>query len=240
MSSKRLAYLLTVLIVCGFIATGTAQGQTFGTVLISGTITNPDGTPAAGLEVRAETIPFAPDILAPLTFTSRNDGTFSLASQRGAAKISVGDIIKLTVTNADGDVVGEERLTITDDTNTTFAGNAVIIKDIDIPLRESGIDVGLDPPALDADGTATSAITITVFDDGNRCHRRYSHRFTVNKGTASAVTPKGNGVYTATYTAPLLDLTIPDVANITASFSHDRSRKNGTTPVATGADNRYG
>ena len=34
MSSKRLAYLLTVLIVCGFIATGTAQGQTFGTVLI--------------------------------------------------------------------------------------------------------------------------------------------------------------------------------------------------------------
>ena len=80
MSSKRLAYLLTVLIVCGFIATGTAQGQTFGTVLIGGTITNPDGTPAAGLEVRAETVPFAPDILASLTFTSRNDGTFSIAS----------------------------------------------------------------------------------------------------------------------------------------------------------------
>ena len=216
MSSKRLAYLLTVLIVCGFIATGTAQGQTFGTVLISGTITNPDGTPAAGLEVRAETIPFAPDILAPLTFTSRNDGTFSLASQRGAAKISVGDIIKLTVTNADGDVVGEERLTITDDTNTTFAGNAVIIKDIDIPLRESGIDVGLDPAALDADGTATSAITITVFDEGTGVTGD-TVTVTVNKGTASAVTPKGNGVYTATYTAPLLDLTIPDVVNITAS-----------------------
>ena len=217
MSSKRLAYLLTVLVVCGFIATGTAQGQTFGTVLISGTITNPDGTPAAGLEVRAETIPFAPDILAPLTFTSRNDGTFSLASQRGTAKISVGDIIKLTVTNADGDVVGEERLTITDDANTTFAGNAVIIKDIDIPLRESGIDVGLDPAALYADGTATSAITVTVLDDGTGVTGDTITLSAGSKGTIDATaTEVGNGVYTVTYTAPLLDLTIPDVVNITA------------------------
>ena len=51
------------------------------------------------------------------------------------------------------------------------------------------------------DGTGVTGDTVTV---------------TVNKGTVSAVTPKGNGVYTATYTAPLLDLTIPDVLNITA------------------------
>ena len=218
MSSKKLAYLLTVLIVCGFIATGTAQGQTFGTVLISGTITNPDGTPATGFEVRAETVPFAPDILAPLTFTSRNDGTFSIASQRGAAKITVGDIIKLTVTNASGDVVGEVRLTIADDANTTFAGNTVIIKDIDIQLRESGIDVKLDPAALYADGTATSAIRVTVLDDGTGVTGDTITLSAGNKGTIDATaTEVGNGVYTATYTAPLLDLTIPDVVNITAS-----------------------
>ena len=218
MSSKKLAYLLTVLIVCGFIATGTAQGQTFGTVLIGGTITNPDGTPAAGFEVRAETVPFAPDILAPLTFTSRNDGTFSIASLRGAAKITVGDIIKLTVTNASGDVVGEVRLTIAEDANTTFAGNTVIIKDIDIQLRESGIDVKLDPAALYADGTAMSAIRVTVLDDGTGVTGDTITLSAGNKGTlAATATEVGNGVYTATYTAPLLDLTIPDVVNITAS-----------------------
>ena len=215
MSSKKLAYLLTVLIVCGFIATGAAQGQTFGTVLISGTITNPDGTPAAGLEVRAETVPFAPDILAPLTFTSRSDGTFSIASTRGAAKITVGDIIKLTVTNASGDVVGEVRLTIAEDASTTFAGNAVIIKGIDIQLRESGIDVDLDPAALYANGTDEATITVTVLDDGTGVTGD-TITISASKGTVGVVTEAGNGVYTATYTAPLLDLTIPDILNITA------------------------
>ena len=215
MSSKRLAYLLTVLIVCGFIATSTAQGQTFGTVLISGTITNPDGTPGAGLEVRAETIPFAPEALEPLTAPSRDDGTFTIASNRGAAKISVGDIIKLTVTNADGDVVAEERLTIADDANTTFAGNTVIIKDINIQLRESGIDVDLEPAALYANGTDEATITVTVLDDGVGVTGD-TIAISANKGTVGVVTEVGNGVYTATYTAPLLDLTIPDILNITA------------------------
>ncbi len=214
MSSKKLAYLLTVLIVCGFIATGTAQGQTFGTVLISGTITNPDGTPAVGLEVRAEIVPFNPDALESLTFTSRNDGTFSIASTRGAAKITVGDIIKLTVTNASSDVVGEVRLTIADDANTTFAGNAVIIKGIDIQLRESGIDVDLDPAALYANGTDEATITVTVLDDGTGVTGD-TITISASKGTVGVVTEVGNGVYTATYTAPLLDLTIPDILNIT-------------------------
>ena len=83
-------------------------------------------------------------------------------------------------------------------------------------MRESGIDVGLDPPALDADGTATSAITITVFDEGTGVTGD-TVTVLISKGTVSAVTPEGNGVYTATYTTPLLDLTIPDVVNITAS-----------------------
>ena len=212
MSSKKLAYLLTVLIVCGFVATSTAQGQDFGTVLISGTITNPDGTPAAGLQISAETIPFTPDIFR--TTTSRDNGTFTVFSAIDAArgKLSIGDTIKLTLTNADGDIVGEERLTIAAD---DVVGNTAIIKDIDIQLRESGIDVDLDPAALDANGTDEATITVTVLDDGTGVTGD-TITISASKGTVGVVTEAGNGVYTATYTAPLLDLTLPDILNITA------------------------
>ena len=214
MSSKKLAYLLTVLMVCGFVATGTAQGQTFSTLLISGKVTNPDGTDAAGLEVKAETVPAVP-VLKPWTATSRDDGTFTVASERGAAQISAGDMIRLTVTNADGDTVGQMNLTIVEDANTTFAGNTVIINDINIQLRDSGIDIELDPAAPYADGGATSTITVTVLDGGIGVTGDMIE-ITANKGAVGDVTEVGGGVYTATYTTPLLDLVIPDVLSITA------------------------
>ena len=214
MSSKKLAYLLTVLMVCGFVLTGTAQGQTFSTLLISGKVTNPDGTDAAGLEVKAETVPAVP-VLKPWTATSRDDGTFTVASERGAAQISAGDMIRLTVTNADGDTVGQLTLTIVEDANTTFAGNTVIISNINIQLRDSGIDIELNPAAPYADGGATSTITVTVLDGGIGVT---GDTITIipTKGAVGDVTEVGDGVYTATYTAPLLDLVIPDVLSITA------------------------
>ena len=47
MSSKKFICLFMVAIVCGFIAGGIAHGQSTDSFRIEGTVTNPDGTPAA-------------------------------------------------------------------------------------------------------------------------------------------------------------------------------------------------
>ena len=229
MSSKKLAYLLTVLMVCGLIAGGTAYGQqqTFGTLLISGTVTNPDGTAAAGLEVKAETVP-AVSVLKPWTATSRNDGTFTIASERGAAQISAGDMIKLTVTNADRNTVGEMSLTIEENANTTFAGNTVIIKNINIQLRDSGIDVKLEPRAPHGNGTE-STITVTVVDEGTGVTGD-EITITADIGAVGDVTEVGNGEYTATYTSPPIPGNLPASLTITA-----RSVKTGLEGSLTAA-----
>ena len=212
MSSKKLVYLLTVLIVCGFMATGTAQGQTFGTVIIKGSITNPDGTPAAGLDIEA-----APAGIFG-TATSRDDGTFSVFSARGAAqgKLSVGDTITLTVRNANGDILATEGLPIE---AADIAGNTLIIDGVEIQLRDSGIVVELDPAAPYGNGTDETTITVTVIDEGTGVTGDTVTIDSAGTGTVGEVTEVGNGVYTATYTTPIILGEIPAFLTITARSS---------------------
>ncbi len=211
MSSKKLAYLLTVLIVCGFIATGTAHGQAFGTVIIKGTVTNPDGTAAAGLRIDAE-----PQGIFQSS-VSRDNGTFTVSTPRGAAqgKLSIGDTITLTVRNVDNNIVATERITIA---AADLAGNTVII-DVAIQLRDSGIDISLDPATPYGSGTNETTVTVTVIDEGTGVTGDTVTIDSAGTGTVGAVTEVGNGVYTATYTTPIILGEIPASLTITARSS---------------------
>ena len=61
MSSKKFVYLLMMLaIVCGFIASDAAHGQSTGSLSFKGTVMEADGTPAPGYAITGETVPANP------------------------------------------------------------------------------------------------------------------------------------------------------------------------------------
>ena len=73
MSSKKFVYLLmTVAIVCGFIAVAPPT-DSLPLVSFKGTVLNDDGTPAPGYAISGETGQYR---LIPLAITSRADGTY--------------------------------------------------------------------------------------------------------------------------------------------------------------------
>ncbi len=200
MSNKKLVYFLMVSLVYGLIAGGVAHGQSTGTFTIEGTVMNAAGEPAAGLQIEADTISeFIP-------YTSRDNGAYVLGFLSFTnAQISVGDQIRITATDSDGSEVGRTTYTVTAaDVN---ANNATV----DITL--SVISVEPNPSVLPADGVSTSTITIMVQEDGNPVTGD-TVMVSADKGDVTEATEGENGVYTATYTAPSLALTAPDVAQL--------------------------
>ena len=214
MSSKKLAYLFMVSIVCGFVVAGTAHGQSNSIFNIEGTIENSDGMPAAGLAVKGERISLT-DADPEQTITG-DDGSYKLLFiglpiplPGFAPEISVGEQIEITVSDG-GVVVHSETVTVTvAHIESAFAGTTVNITLTDF-------DVEAAPDELLADGTSTSEITVTVGAGVTE-----TPTISVDKGTIGAVTPQGNGVYTVTYTAPSLVITFPpvDIARITATLA---------------------
>ena len=108
------------------------------------------------------------------------------------------------------------------------------MKDFDIVL--SGLNVDADPSSIPADGSTTSTITVTV-RAGSEGVTGDTIALSVDKGAVDATaTEVGNGVYTATYTAPSLVLLGPDTANISVSSTAtelDESVPILLTPVPT-------
>ena len=209
MSSKKFVCFFMVAIVCGLIMGGTAYGQSTGSLAIKGTVTNPDGTPAAGYTMTGSTVPANP----AATFVgtpSRADGTYAIAVFGVGLVLNVGDVIQVTATDPQGKAASvTHTLTAADVTN--------VVVNLDIILG-AGVDVTSSESQLPADGTSTSTITITVMESGTGVtNDTITLTVPANKGSVSAVTETGNGVYTATYTAPRLALVIPDVAQITAN-----------------------
>ena len=214
MSSKKLVYLLMVSIVCGFIVAGTAHGQSSSTFIIEGTVTNSDETPAAGLAVRGERISLTD--ADPVEIITRDDGSYKLLFlglgiplPGFSPEISVGEQIEITVSDG-GTVVHSEVHTVTAaEIEAAFAGTT-----INITLTD--IDVKADPDELYADGTSNSTIIVTV---GGGVTEKPT--ITVDKGTLGDITDEGDGVYTATYTAPSLAITFPpiDTAQISAALT---------------------
>ena len=214
MSSKKLAYLFMVSIVCGFIVAGTAHGQSSSIFNIEGTIENSDGTPAAGLAVSGERITLTG--VEPEQIITGDDGSYKLLFiglpiplPGFAPEINVGEQIEITVSDG-GVVVHSETVTVTAaHIESAFTGTTVNIALTDF-------DVEAAPDELLADGTSTAKITVTVGAGVTE-----TPTISADKGTIGAVTPQGNGVYTATYTAPSLVITFPpvDIARITATLA---------------------
>ena len=217
MSSKKLAYLFMVLIVCGFVVAGTAHGQSSSVFNIEGTIENNDGTPAAGLAVSGERISLTdadPDA-DPVETTTEDDGSYKVLFIGGVPlrgfgpEINVGEQIEITVSDG-GVVVHSETVTVTAaHIESAFAGTTVNITLTDF-------DVEAAPDELLADGTSTAKITVTAGAGVTE-----TPTISVDKGTLGDITDEGDGVYTATYTAPSLVITFPpiDIARITATLA---------------------
>ena len=207
MSSKKFVYLLMmVAIVCGFIAGDTAHGQSTGSLSFKGTVMEADGTPAPGYAISGETVPANPTFTF-VGVTSRTDGSYNLtAFSITGAKINVGDQVKITATDAEGNDISV-IYTVTAEDIVDNAGNV----NLDIVL--SGITVTVDPVEIPADGSSTSTVTVMVQEGGTGVTGD-TVTISADKGAVGAVTDAGNGTYTATYTAPSLVLIIPDVAQI--------------------------
>lgn len=210
MSSKKFVYLLMmVAIVCGFTLADTVHGQSTGSISFKGTVLDADGNPAPGYAITGETVPAN----AAFVFTgvpSRADGTYDMvAFSFAGGQLNVGDMVKITATDAQGNAISvTHTLTVADVTTR-------IVDALDIIIG-AGVDVQSSEAGLPADGTSTSTITITVTESGDGVTGD-TVTIAADKGTVTAVTEVGNGVYTATYTAPALVLVVPDVAQVTAA-----------------------
>ena len=193
MSSKKFVHLLMVAIVFGFMTSGAAYGQSTGSLTFKGTVMDADGTPAPGYVITGETVP-ANTAFNFVGNPSRIDGSYDLVVFSFAgAKLNVGDMVKITATDAQGnDVSVTHRITVGDVTDG--------VVNLDIIL--SGLTVEVDPGELPADGKSTSTITVTV-QEGGAGLTGDTISVSVDRGTVDATaTEIGNGVYTATYTAP--------------------------------------
>ena len=102
MSSKKFICLFMVAIVCGLIAGGTAYGQSTSTISFKGTVMNDDGTPAPGYAISGETVP-ANAAFNFIGNPSRTDGSYDItAFSFSGAKLNVGDMVKISATDAEG------------------------------------------------------------------------------------------------------------------------------------------
>ena len=224
MSSKKLVYLFMVSIVCGFMVAGTAHGQSSSTFNIEGTIENSDGTPAAGLAVKGERISLTG--ADPVETITGDDGSYKflfiglpIPLPGFAPEISVGEQIEITVSDGGTEVHSEVHTVTAAEIEAAFAGTT-----INIGLTDFSVDAN--PSELDADGTSISTITVTA---GAGVTGELP-TISADKGTVGPVTDEGNGVFTATYTAPSLALTIPDIARISATLAS--TGKSDSTVIA--------
>ena len=107
--------------------------------------------------------------------------------------------------------------------------------DITIPPPKS-LTVEVDSLELPADGTSTSTVTVTV-QDGGEGVTGDTITLSVDNGTVDATaTEVGNGVYTATYTAPAVLPPIIPIAQINVSSATTGLTGNAVillTPVPT-------
>ncbi len=213
MSSKKFVYLLMmVAIVCSFITSDTAYGQSkTANLLFKGTVQNADGTLAPGHSVAGDITGASVLPLSPVR--SGPDGTYQYSFISLSNDITAGDVVEFTVTDSAGNVVGGATYTV-----RAADLPAPSIVDLDIILG-AGIAIEANPSAIPADGTSISTILVTL-QDGGEPVTGDTVTATISpagKGSVSAFTEAGNGVYSATYTAPSLALTASDAAQITVA-----------------------
>ena len=221
MSSKKFVYLLMmVAIVCGLLlAGGTAHGQSKDHINFQGTVTKSDGTSVAGLVIKGVRVDHAAESeFLVVEDTVQADGSYKFVfvafpfPPTPSPNISAGERIEITVTEG-GNVVHSEIYIV------TAADLSVPAPLVTLDITLADISVKANPSALEADGVMTSTITVEIGGTA-----RTGDTVTIDtpsKGTVGAVTEVGDGVYTATYTAPLdRSLSFPETVQIDASSAN--------------------
>ena len=201
MSSKKFVYLLMVLIVCGSITGGITHGQSTDSFRIEGTVTNPDGTPAAGLQIQADIVPFTYDHDFT-SFVSRDDGTYGLSflGFEGPSKISAGDRIRITATDAEGNDVARTTYTVTP-VNVDMPVNKVTIPLTVGPAID--VTVTVNPSDFMAGTSDPGTVTVTVMEEDVPV-RGETVTLSLSPAVGMVTSPATNnddGTYSATYTS---------------------------------------
>ena len=207
MNKRTLACLLFA--VLSLTTVGLVYGQEATSFKLDGTVKQATGELAPGLTVTAINQRVQTGWLVDPEFTTRADGSYDIAyvDPFGGRVTRAGDEIVITVTDSEGQTVGGMDPGYMVTAVDIEAGGATV----DIIL--GGIQVALDPAALDADGSSTSSITIKIYGEDGAPVTDDTPTITSARGaTISEVMNNGDGSYTATYTAPAL-------ADITAAVT---------------------
>ena len=223
MSSKKFVYLFMVAIVCGLIAGGTAYGQSTSSITFKGTVMNDDGTPAPGYVISGETVP-ANAAFNFIGNPSRTDGSYDIvAFSFTGAKLNVGDMIKITVTDAAGSAVEIiHTLTVAD------ANSSVV--NLDITILGITVSVDVAPSIFSADTTGTGTVTVTVDSDGPVTDEIVTLSLSPAGGSiTSPATNNGDGTYSATYTSGRA------AGNVTLTATATQANKSGTANIVINA-----
>ena len=110
----------------------------------------------------AETVPSNAAFLDFGGSLSRTDGSYNISiGAIGGPKLNIGDKIKITVTDTEGNVADEiHTLTVED-----IVENVGIV-DLDIIILGVTVSVDVAPSVFNADTTGTGTVTVTVDRDG--------------------------------------------------------------------------
>ena len=224
MSSKKFVYLLIAALVCGLVAGGTAYGQSTGSIAFKGTVMNDDGTPAPGYAMSGETVP-ANAAFNFIGNPSRTDGSYDIIVLSFGPKLSVGDMIKITATDAEGnDIDVIYTLTVED-----IVENAGIVN-LDITILSVTVSVDVAPKIFRADTAGTGTVIVTVDSDGPVTDEIVTLSLSPAVGSVtSPATNNGDGTYSATYTSGRT------AGNVTLTATATQANKSGTATVVINA-----
>ena len=223
MSSKKFLCLFMVAIVCGLIAGSTAYGQSTSSITFKGTVINADGTPAPGYTISGETVP-ANAAFNFIGNPSRTDGSYDIvAFSFSGAKLSVGDMVKITATDAEGSAVEVIHTLTADDVNNS-------IVNLDITILGITVSVGVAPGVFSADTTGTGTVTVTVDRDGPVTDETVTLSLSPAVGSVtSPATNNGDGTYSATYTSGRT------AGNVTVTATATQANRSGTANIVINA-----
>ena len=212
MNKRTLACLLFA--VWSLTTVGLVYGQEATSFRLEGTVKQVTGEAVAGLTVTAINQRVPTGWLTASEFTTRDydpNNPRSKPEDKGTYTIvyldpfsgnvtRVGDTIKITVTEG-GKAVGGATHVVT---ATDIEANGVTVN-----IILGGLQIDLNPKTLAADGSSTSSITVKIYSEDGTPVTDDTPTITSAKGaTISEVINKGDGSYTATYTAPaLVDIT---------------------------------
>ena len=223
MSSKKFICLFMVAVVCGLIAGGTAYGQSTSTISFKGTVMNDDGTPAPGYAISGETVP-ANAAFNFIGNPSRTDGSYDItAFSFSGAKLNVGDMVKISATDAEGSTTEIIHTLTVDNVNSS-------IVNLDITILGITVLVDVAPSIFSADTTGTGTVAITVDRDGPVTDEIVTLSLSPAGGSVtSPATNNGDGTYSATYTSGRA------AGNVTLTATATQANKSGTANIVINA-----